>query len=337
MSKQSSRFPAEWEEQSGILLTWPDELTDWANIMYEVLPVYEQIACEILKQEKLLVVCRNKQLLPSFIINSPSTIIHEMEINDTWARDHGPLFIIENGRFVLLNFCFNGWGNKFPASYDNQITPNLVSSKTFSTSIRFLDFSSFVFEGGSIESNGKGCLMTTSQCLLSDHRNPHLNKKEIEQFLLKNLHSQKIIWLNHGFLEGDDTDSHIDTLARFCNENTIAYVKCQYKKDIHYDSLMRMEEELLSEGDCFNLIPLPFPDAVFDEDRNRLPATYANFLILNKAILLPVFGVDQDAEAFEVMKKLFPTRQIIAINSLPLIKQHGSIHCITMQFPYGVL
>ena len=332
MINQDSYFPAEWEAQSGVLLTWPDMFTDWADIIDEVCPVYEHIVSEILAREKLLVVCRDKNILPSFVANK--AIIREMSINDTWARDHGPITVIENGNPVLLNFCFNGWGMKFLASDDNLISPNLFQSKAFNPSVKFSDLSSFVFEGGSIESNGKGCLMTTSQCLLSKYRNPQMGKEEVERYLLDKLHSQRMIWLDNGFLKGDDTDSHIDTLARFCSEDTVAYVKCDDEKDVHYDSLRKMEDELIPTG--FKLVPLPFPDAVFD-DGSRLPATYANFLIMNEAVLFPVFGVDQDAEALNIAKKLFPTRQIVAIDSVPLIKQHGSVHCITMQFPSGVL
>ncbi|KOH45637.1 agmatine deiminase family protein [Sunxiuqinia dokdonensis] len=342
MKQQACYLPAEWHPQSGVQLTWPDEYTDWASILVEVLPVYEQIAREILKREKLLVVCRDKTKLPDFLqVESRQLIIREMSVNDTWARDHGAISLIRDGKPSLLNFRFNGWGMKFAAAHDNQITPNLMRQQSFAEGVITQDLSYFTLEGGAIESNGAGCLLTTSECLLSKNRNEHLGQAEIEFFLKKILHAEKVLWLNHGFLEGDDTDSHIDTLARFCSEDTIAYIRCTDSSDIHFDALQKMEAELKQLTDQydrpFKLVPLPFADPVYDENGDRLPATYANFLILNKAVLLPVYEVQQDAEAIEIMKQLFPEREIIPINSRALIKQHGSIHCISMQFPQGVL
>ena len=336
------RFPAEWEKQSGIQLTWPDSRTDWGPALEEIVPVYEQIAREILTCEKLLIVCRDKKELPPFLqVQNENLIVKEMDINDTWARDHGALTVMENEQPVLLNFRFNGWGMKFAACFDNQITPNLYNSKTFQEKVGWRDYSFFTFEGGAIESNGAGCLLTTSECLLSKNRNGHMSRKDIDEWLKKIFYALKMIWLEHGFLEGDDTDSHIDTLARFCSRNTIAYVKCENPFDAHYGELKKMEEELFratdQDGRPFNLVALPFPDPVFDAGKQRLPATYANFLVLNKAVLLPVYGVRQDREAVEILNLLFPERKIITINSIPLVKQHGSVHCISMQFPEGVL
>lgn len=335
-------MPGEWVRQSGVQLTWPDAETDWCDLLDEVLPVYEQIAREILKREKLLVVCRDAKQLPAFLHeNNERLIVREMPVNDTWARDHGALTIIENGRPMLLNFRFNGWGMKFAACHDNQITPNLFAQGTFSPEVAMTDYSYFTFEGGGIESNNAGCLLTTSECLLSKNRNEHLSRTEVEFFLKKCFHAEKILWLDHGFLAGDDTDSHIDTLARFCDEHTIAYVKCDDPNDLHYEALRQMEEQLRQltdpDGRPFNLVPLPHCDAVYDDEGERIPATYANFLIINEAVLLPVYGVSQDHEAARIMQNLFPCHEIIPINSVPLIKQHGSIHCISMQFPEGVL
>jgi len=184
-------------------------------------------------------------------------------------------------------------------------------------------------------------LLTTSECLLSKNRNEHLSRNEVEFFLKSCFHAEKVLWLDDGFLEGDDTDSHIDTLARFCADDTIAYVKCNDPQDIHFDALRKMEEQLQQltdlEGRPFRLVALPFPDPVIDEEGQRLPATYANFLIINKAVLFPVYGVKQDAEALRIIASLFPDREIVPVNSVPLIKQHGSVHCISMQFPKGVL
>ncbi|MGQ8337223.1 agmatine deiminase family protein [Sunxiuqinia sp. A32] len=342
MTKELSYFPGEWHLQSGIQLTWPDSETDWKDILEEVIPVYEKIAQEIIVREKLLVVCRNRKLLPAFLLEKNDRIlIHESPINDTWARDHGALSIFENGNPSLLNFRFNGWGMKFPANYDNQINTRLQKTKLFQKDILWKDWSYFTLEGGSIETNGNGVILTTEECLLSPNRNEHLSKSEVEFMLQQALHAKKVLWLKNGFLEGDDTDSHIDTLARFCNENTIAYIKCDDPEDKHYESLKNMETELKQLTDQndqqFNLVPLPFPKAIVDENGNRLPATYANFLILNKAVLLPVYMDEKDSVAIETLEKIFPDREIIPIDSRPLIKQHGSIHCISMQFPEGIL
>ncbi len=342
MTFDESYLPAEWVKQSGVQLTWPDEQTDWVSNLDEVIPVYETMAKEILAREKLLLVCRNKSLLPAFLQEeNENLIVREMPLNDTWARDHGALTMVENGEPVLLNFRFNGWAMKFAACHDNQITPNLYRAGAFRQDIAMRDYSYFTFEGGAIESNNRGCLLTTSECLLSKNRNEHLSRHEVEFFLKQCFNSNKILWLDHGFLEGDDTDSHIDTLARFCAEDTIAYVKCGDPDDIHFDALQKMEGQLrgLTDQDDqpFKLVALPFPDAIYDEEGQRLPATYANFLIINKAVLFPIYGVKQDDEAVEIISSLFPEHEIVPINSVPLIKQHGSIHCVSMQFPEGVL
>ena len=275
MTNQLSYLPAEWMEQSGVQLTWPDEQTDWVSNLEDVIPVYEKIAKEVLDREKLLLVCRDKHKLPSFLkVNNENLIVREMPLNDTWARDHGAISTVVEGKPVLLNFRFNGWGMKFAASNDNQITPTLQRTNAFLKDVAYFDYSYFTLEGGAIESNNNGCVLTTSECLLSKNRNEHLSKNEIEFFLKKCFYAEKILWLDHGFLEGDDTDSHIDTLARFCSEDTIAYVKCDNPKDVHFDALQKMEAQLKQmtdlDGQPFKLIALPFPDPIFGEDGQRL-------------------------------------------------------------------
>jgi len=342
MTKINLCFPPEWDHQSGVLLTWPDRNTDWQSDILEVFIVYEQLAKEILLREKLLLVCRNREELPSFLQKeNDRMIIVEMEFNDTWARDFGPLTILKNGSPVLLNFRFNGWGMRYAACFDNQISPRLFDENVFLKGVGWKDYSDFVLEGGSIENNGAGCLLTTESCLLSKNRNELKNKKEIESFLGKVFYLKKIIWLQNGYLAGDDTDGHIDMLARFCSKDTLAYVKCYRKDDEHFLSLEKMEKELFNavdqDGNPFNFIPVPLPDPVFDIDGCRLPASYLNFLILNDAVIVPVYNVSQDKTAIEIMGTLFPGRQIVPVYSVPLIRQHGAIHCVSMQFPKGVL
>ena len=191
-------------------------------------------------------------------------------------------------------------------------------------------------EGGSIESDGNGTILTTTECLMSPNRNPHLSKKDVEEKLKKWLGAKRVLWLENGYLAGDDTDSHIDTLARFCSETTIAYVACKDETDEHFSALDKMVKELRNfkteDGDPYNLIPLPMPDALFDADGDRMPATYANFLIVNGGVLVPTYGVPQDELGLAQIKKAFPKRKIVGIDCQPLILQHGSLHCVTMQF-----
>lgn len=333
-------LPAEWYPQSGIQLTWPHKDTDWTDILNEVTQCYVEVAREIVKREKLLIVCQDinevkKQLVD---IDFSKIIFREIRTNDTWARDHGAISIFVSGRPYLYDFTFNGWGLKFAANYDNRITKQLFDSNVFSGEVGYQGMKYCVLEGGSIESDGAGVILTTAQCLMSPNRNDYKLKAEIQDHLKMIFDAGKILWLNHGYLAGDDTDSHIDTLARFCNKETIAYVKCEDPEDEHFEELCLMEEELIKfrtlEDKPYKLIPLPMADAVYNEGE-RLPATYANFLIINGAVLLPCYHSPKDEIAKKQLQQAFPDREIIGINCLSLIKQHGSLHCITMQFPEG--
>jgi agmatine deiminase len=334
-------LPAEWAAQSAIQFTFPHEESDWAPIMEEVIPCFARIIETVTRFQKALVVCKNKEKTAQILQNAvqDNLILAELPSNDTWARDHGGITIFEDGEPVMLDFMFTGWGLKFPADKDNLITEKLYQKGIFK--VKRLEKTGLVLEGGGIESDGEGTLLTTAECLLSPNRNPHLNKKQLEKSLKKLLGVKRILWLNHGYLAGDDTDSHIDTLARLCNTTTIAYVKCDDKKDEHYKALKTMEKELkafkMENGKPYNLVALPMADACFDEDGQRLPATYANFLIMNGAVLVPTYNVPQDAEALAILRGVFPDREVIGLDCRPLIWQHGSLHCITMQYPAGVV
>lgn len=330
------RLPAEWEPQSAVQMTFPHGGTDWADVLDEVLPCFIQIAETISRFEKVLIVCQNTKSTKRLLKNAVQTnlIFVECDSNDTWARDHGGIAIFENGEPVILDFVFNGWGMKFPADKDNLINRTLYNKGVFSCGMRH---GGIVLEGGGIESDGQGTLLTTAECMLSPNRNPHLGKADIE-LKLKNLFSlDRVLWLHQGYLAGDDTDSHIDTLARFCDPGTIAYVQCTDPQDEHFNSLRSMEAELQllrkKDGAAYRLIPLPWPDACYDGAGQRLPATYANFLIINHAVLVPTYRVPQDDRALEIFKNIFPDREIIGIDCRPLILQHGSLHCVTMQYP----
>ena len=339
MKEKKRRMPAEWEQQRCVQLTWPHKDTDWAPMLPEITAVYEEMAREISKREGLIIVAPE-----SIQVKGQRAKVNvQCPTNDTWARDHGFITVIENtlhSTLRLLDFCFNGWGEKFESELDNQINRHLYEQELLEG--EYEDHLDFVLEGGSIESDGKGTIFTTACCLLAPHRNQPLTQADIEKKLLSFLHAERILWLDHGFLAGDDTDSHIDTLARFCPNNTIAYVQCTDTEDEHYAELKLMEEQLCTfqtlSGEPYNLIPLPMAPKRFDEDGTRLPATYANFLIINKAVLMPVYGdYELDRQAHNQLAKAFPKHEIVEIDSQTLILQHGSIHCSAMQFPLGAL
>src|SRR5690554_75786 len=335
-------FPAEWFPQSGVQVTWPHEKTDWCNTLEEVTRCYVDFSKEILKREKLLVVCADAREVSGFFTKKEQENLHlvEIESNDTWTRDHGGVGVFDGDQPILLDFGFNAWGLKFAANHDNLITSRLFKKSAFLPEVNYLNRLDFILEGGSIETDGLGTILTTIRCLLSPNRNGAISKNHIEEQLKKSLGARRVLWLENGYLEGDDTDSHIDTLARFCDEQTIAYVKCDDKKDPHYEELKAMEEELKAfttpEGDPYCLIALPMADALYHEGR-RLPATYANFLIINGAVLLPFYDSPKDEEAMQQLQLAFPDREIIGVDCRPLVKQHGSLHCVTMQYPLGFL
>lgn len=337
----SIQLPPEWIQQSCVMLTWPHEDTDWNYILDDVTECFINIAREIAKREKLLIVCRDVEKVQSLLPDiSDKILFRQIMTNDTWARDHGPITVFVEGEPCLYDFQFNGWGLKFASNLDNQITRKLFDQETFSSETGYFNFLHYVLEGGSIESDGRGTMLTTAECLLSKNRNEHLRKEEVDAFLKDIFGLKRILWLNHGYLAGDDTDSHVDTLARFCSEDTIAYVQCEDREDEHYEELKAMEDELkefrMENGEPYQLVPLPMPDACYEEDF-RLPATYANFLIINGAVLMPTYNCPNDEVAKSRLQKAFPNHEIVGIDCRTLIRQHGSLHCVTMQIPTGVI
>lgn len=334
-------LPAEWFPQSGVQVTWPHDGTDWRDMLEEVTSCYVAFSKEILKREKLLVVAPPSHNVRHYFTEEEqhNLLCVEVESNDTWARDHGAITVFDGEQRTLIDFGFNAWGLKFAAHYDNQISGHLFRAGVFQSGTTYQNRLNFILEGGSIESDGKGTLLTTS-CLLAPNRNQPMTRQEIDHYLKRTLGAERVLWLNHGYLAGDDTDSHIDTLARFCDEETIAYVKCDDENDEHFSELQAMEAELKTflahNGKPYRLIPLPMAEPVFEAGQ-RLPATYANFLIINNAVLLPYYGTDKDEVAKQLLQEAFPTREIVGIDCRPLIKQHGSLHCVTMQFPEGVI
>ena len=330
-------FPAEWAPQQFVQLTWPHADTDWAYMLDEVQDCFRNIACEIAKRQRLVIVAPDIEDVRCQIadeVNMDNVTLVEIPSNDTWARDHGGITIFEDGKPVVLDFQFNGWGLKFAADKDNLITERLHRAGHLFGELR--SCRNFVFEGGSIESDGEGTLLTTSECLLSPNRNATMTREEIEAYLLDALGAKRLLWLDHGYLAGDDTDSHIDTLARLCPDNTILYVKCEDESDEHYEALRNMEEQLKTfrtlDGKPYRLIALPMAHPAYEEDE-RIPATYANYLVINGAVLVPTYGTDLDAVALAQVQKAFPQHEIVGIDCQALIRQHGSLHCVTMQYP----
>lgn len=342
-------FPAEWHQQAFVQLTWPHKDTDWAPVLADAIDCFCDITKQVLRYEPVLIVTQRPEETKAELTQRGISLDHVTFVpcptNDTWARDHAFITCIDpqNRRVLLNDFQFNGWGLKFAANYDNQINRvcfHDISSiyQMHNINAEYVSQLDFVFEGGSIESDGEGTLMVTSSCLLADNRNNTLSRQEIEERLKHYFNANRILWIHHSWLAGDDTDGHIDTVARFCSPTSIAYVKCDNSNDEHYEELQAMEEELLafhtSDKQPYTLFSLPLPDPCFDDEGNRLPATYANFLIINGAVLVPIYHQhDKDAEALSQLKRAFPDYDIIGIDCRVLILQHGSLHCSTMQYP----
>lgn len=339
------RLPAEWEKSELVIMAWPHENTDWAYMLDDVRRCFINIVAAISHHAEVLVAAPDPRNALDTIANHPDVNISAVKIaavdtNDTWARDFGPITLLDSsGRRHFLDFRFNGWGLKFASDRDNLITRQLHKAGFLDGQL--VNRLGFVLEGGSIESNGQGLILTTSECLSSPNRNGHLSYQEITEYLKTQFSASTVLSLDHGALIGDDTDSHIDTLARLAPGDTILYVKCTDTSDPQFEGLDAMERQLQTfttpDGRPFNLIGLPMPDPIVI-DGERLPATYANFLVVNDAVLLPVYGQPQKDRLAEQMLRIpYPDHEIIPINCVPLIRQHGSLHCMTMQVPAGIL
>jgi agmatine/peptidylarginine deiminase len=335
-------FLPEWHPQWGVLLAWPHPDTDWADNLADAETCYQQIVSAIACRENVLLLCHDAQHqahIESVLGDTTNVHFVQMPYNDTWARDFGFITIMENDKPRLLDFTFNAWGGKFEAALDNAVNSRLIQHPLLAGNA--LETRSLVMEGGSLETDGQGTLLTTEICLLNLNRNPTLNRADIEAELRDSLGVERILWLTKGHLEGDDTDAHIDTLARFADPQTIVYMNCDDPTDSHYPALQAMETEIKAlkqaGGTPYHLFPIPLPAGIYDEDR-RLPASYVNFLIINGAVLLPVYADEHcDPIAIAQMQAAFPQHEIIPIDCRALIAQNGSLHCVTMQIPQEVV
>lgn len=336
----------EWTEQWGVMLTWPHAGTDWAGWLDDTETTYGAIAREITRRENLLIVARDGRHADHIrgVIAGAGGVAERVHFahapsHDTWARDHGPIAVLHDGKPELLDFIFNGWGNKWPAAEDDAITGHLAKAGSFAAPVTRVER---VMEGGALETDGAGTLLTTRRCLLSPERNPDLDETGVETLLREWLGAERVLWLDHGHLEGDDTDSHIDTLARFADAGTIVYQACDDETDSHFGELAAMRGELealrRADGTPYTLHALPWPRAQHDPvTGQRLPATYANFLAINGAVLMPAYADPADTQAREVLARTFPEREVIMIDCRPIIRGFGSLHCITMQLPAGFM
>ena len=342
------RLPAEWEQQGGVLISWPHENTDWAYMLPQVEACYDALVRTVARHAVAVIVAPDTSLLRKRFTDIPAgrILYFDTPTNDTWIRDYGVITVRDAAdKPVLCDFGFNAWGGKFGYSLDNGVTRRMTDAGLLRGHYR--DLNDFILEGGSIESDGHGTILTTTSCLLTSTRNNGLPRKkaDVVQMLHDTLGAGNILWLDHGDIIGDDTDGHIDTIARLAPYDTILYCGKGWGTDPDEQShaIDGVADDLARfttlDGRPYNLIELPMPDAIYDpEDGHRLPATYANFLILNDAVLLPTYGQPlNDERAAMALRVAFPDHIIEPVDCRALIRQHGSLHCATMQVPADVM
>lgn len=336
-------FLPEWTPTDGVLMALPHKDTDWAYILNEAIAQYKKII-ETFVAEGLHVVLLCESAAEAEALFSENmakgVMFIEMSYNDTWTRDYGPLAILKHGELRGLDFGFNGWGLKFAADKDNLVN-RCLNDKFIFTKGLYRNETAFILEGGSVDTDGKGTILTTTRCLCSPNRNGGLTKQEADRKLREKLGAEHVLFLDYGELIGDDTDSHIDTLARMAPENIILFSGCRDVDDPQFEELLKMRAQLSmfrnAEGEAFNLVELPLPDPVYDENGCRLPATYANYLVTEKTLFMPTYAQpEKDTLAMQTVRIAFPEHKIVGIECLTLIKQHGSLHCATMQLPEGL-
>ncbi|ACM64222.1 agmatine deiminase family protein [Campylobacter lari] len=310
---------AEWQKQELLLLSLPHENSDWKPYLEEILQSYEEFVKAVANFQKVLLIAPSEKDFQRFK-HIKNVDFFKCDTNDTWIRDFGAIDVCEDDKLIGLDFTFNAWGDKFQSTLDNAVNSKLFSQK-LSGKLEKIDF---ILEGGSIDFNGQGVMLTTSACLLNENRNSHLNKEQIEAKLKEIFGLKEIIWLENGFIKGDDTDSHVDTLARFINEKTIAYCVCKDENDEHYAPLKAMEEELKKTG--FDLLELPLPKPLYFEGK-RLGATYANFVFVNGGLIVPTYNDENDALVLENLQKACKDRKVVGVDARVFLRENGSLHC----------
>lgn len=309
----------EWSEQEYLMLSLPHEKSDWKPYLGEIIQAYKEFVKATSEFQKVLLIAPNKSDFAPFE-NMTNVEFFICDTNDTWIRDFGAIDVLEDNHLKALDFTFNAWGNKFQSELDNEVNSKLFKEK-FNEKLTKIDF---ILEGGSIDFNGEGVMLTSSNCLLNENRNSYLDKSQIEAKLKEIFGLKQIIWLENGFIKGDDTDHHIDTLARFIDKNTIAYSICEDEEDEHYIPLQKMKKELEATG--FDLVELPLPKPLYYEGR-RLGATYANFVFVNDALIMPFYKDENDEIIKQRLAKALPKRKIIGVDARVFLRQNGSLHC----------
>jgi agmatine/peptidylarginine deiminase len=339
----SLRLPAEWEPQAGVVIAWPHADTDWGPRLQRIERAYVGLAAAIARFEPLLVCVadsavreRARRLLADSGVDPSRLRFAEVAYDDTWLRDSGPLSLVGEAGFRLLDFRFTGWGGKFEGDRDDRLVETLLARGVFrAAERRRIDWA---LEGGAIEVDGKGSLLTTWRCL--HQRHPQMNREQMTAMLVDAFAVERVLWLEHGYLEGDDTDAHIDTLARYAPGGAIVFQTCDDPADPHHAELARMRDEIAAlrdaNGEPYRLHPLPWPRPIVDEDR-RLASSYANYLVVNGGVVMPSYGDPADAEAARVIAAAHSGREVVAVDARELIWQNGSVHCLTMQLPAGLL
>lgn len=341
---RSIRFIPEWEEIEYVMLALPHADTDWNYILPDAIDQYRRLVAAITSEGiKVLLLCPDPQEAAEIMADCNQELIRyvEMDYNDTWTRDYGMLTAVRNDRLRALDFGFNAWGLKFAADKDNLVNLRLNESGLIKDGT-YRNERDFILEGGSVETDGRGTILTTTRCLTSPNRNGGKSKAEINRILAERLGADHVLWLDHGALEGDDTDSHIDTLARLAPDDTIVFTGTRNFDEPMFEPLLAMRAQLTmfrtAEGNPFNLVELPLPDPVMDSAGNRLPATYANYLVANGVIFMPTYAQhDKDEHAMRTIRIAYPGHKVVGVDCRTLLRQHGSLHCATMQIPAGIL
>ena len=345
----SYRLAPEWARQDAVILVWPHIHSDWGNAnngnqLQKIELTYLELSRYICEQQKLILIAYDQEhishiqrCLLSKGIREDNIIYIEINTNDTWVRDYGPVCVQSETNNVLLNFKFDAWGEKYPYDHDKAFNYVLSEKLNFNSELVDIDF---VLEAGNIDTNNRGCLLSSIECFKRNISKNNLSLSAIESNFRKWLACENIFWIDKVRLIGDDTDGHIDNLARFCADDIIVYSSKASTSDANTDALTSLKQQLKSikqqNHNNLELIPIPIP-SVITHDNKRLPASYVNFLITNQYIFVPVFNDKHDDIALKMIDDCFPSREIIDIESTTLIQQYGGIHCTSMQIPQGFL
>jgi agmatine deiminase len=333
-------FPAEFAKHEATWLSWPHKEASWPGKINTIFPYYSQFIKELTKSEivRINVVDEKMKTFALQHIQNAGADISKIEFfmhptNDAWCRDHGPAFLIneKEKKKAIVDWNYNAWGGKYPPYDLDDVIPTLIG-KQYNLEVFY---PGIIMEGGSVEFNGAGSVMTSTACLLNKNRNPHLTQEQIEEYLCNYYGVEQVLWVNEGIV-GDDTDGHIDDTVRFTNEDTVITVLEENKNDENYEllqhNLKQLKQMRLLNGKQLNIVELPMPDELMYNDQ-RLPCSYANFYIANHAVIIPTFRCSKDDKALQIIQSCFPYRNVVGIDSTEIIWGLGSFHCLSQQEP----